>query len=197
MCFCHTHRCPPQPDLHSDAGSDNSDTPPPTMSDGPQLQDLEELTDMEKIAKGWSIAMFYSKERLQRVHSLTDGQLDKAVQEGRLVLETLCLFVHACIKRGQYRLPSDFWKVLHLEYGIIVYPSAMMEEIDVQGLGVDVTFTEAYAGHIGKNSATIKENIYDILMLTGAVMYGRCPSSCHPPPCPFQYMNEPPPVYEK
>lgn len=129
------------------------------MSDGPQLQDLEELTDMEKIAKGWSIAMFYSKERLQRVHSLTDGQLDKAVQEGRLVLETLCLFVHACIKHGQYRLPSDFWKVLHLEYGIIVYPSAMMEEVDVQGLGVDVTFTEAYAGHIGKNLPTIKETI--------------------------------------
>lgn len=169
------------------------------MSDGPQLQDLEEMTDMEKIAKGWSIAMFYSKERLQRVHSLTDGQLDKAVQEGRLVLETLCLFVHACIKRGQYRLPSDFWKVLHLEYGILVYPSAMTEEIDVQGLGVDVTFTEAYAGHIGKYSTTAlyERSSFQNSLLTEIVMYGRCPSSCHPPPCPFQYMNEPPPVYEK
>lgn len=39
--------------------------------------------------------------------------------------------------------------MLHSEYGIIVYPSALMEEIEVQGLGVDVTFTEAYANHIG------------------------------------------------
>lgn len=74
-----------------------------TMADGPQMQDLEEMTDMDKIAKGWSIAMFYSKERLKRVHELEDAQLDKAIQEGKLVLETLCLFVHACIKRGQYR----------------------------------------------------------------------------------------------
>lgn len=73
------------------------------MADGPQLQDLEDMTDMDKIAKGWSIAMFYSKERLKRVHELEDAQLDKAIQEGKLVLETLCLFVHACIKRGQYR----------------------------------------------------------------------------------------------
>lgn len=59
--------------------------------------------DMEKISKGWSIAMFYSKERLRRVYELDDAQLGAAVKEGKLVLETLCLFVHACIKRGQYR----------------------------------------------------------------------------------------------
>lgn len=38
-----------------------------------------------------------------------------------------------------------------MEYGIVVYPSAFTEEIDVQGLGVDVTFTEAYSRHIGKS----------------------------------------------
>lgn len=59
--------------------------------------------DMDKISKGWSIAMFYSKERLRRVYELDDAQLGKAVEDGKLVLETLCLFVHACIKRGQYR----------------------------------------------------------------------------------------------
>ena len=59
--------------------------------------------DIEKIAKGWSIAMFYSKERLKRVYELEEDQLEAAVQEGRLVLETVCLFVHACIKRGQYK----------------------------------------------------------------------------------------------
>lgn len=59
--------------------------------------------DLEKIGKGWSIAMFYSKERLRRVYDLDDAQLTAAVSDGTLVLETLCLFVHACIKRGQYR----------------------------------------------------------------------------------------------
>lgn len=59
--------------------------------------------DLDKISKGWSIAMFYSKERLRRVYELDDAQLGKAVEDGKLVLETLCLFVHACIKRGQYR----------------------------------------------------------------------------------------------
>ena len=48
------------------------------------------------------------------------------------------------------RLPFEFWRVLHAEYGIVVYPSALTEEIEVQGLGLDVTFTEAYCGHIGK-----------------------------------------------
>lgn len=40
--------------------------------------------------------------------------------------------------------------MLHAEYGIVVYPSALTEEIDAEGLGVDVTFTDAYTGHIGK-----------------------------------------------
>ena len=59
--------------------------------------------DLDKVAKGWSIAMFYSKERLRRVYELDDAQLNAAVKEGKLVLETVCLFVHACIKRGQYK----------------------------------------------------------------------------------------------
>ncbi|KAK8144099.1 hypothetical protein G3M48_006286, partial [Beauveria asiatica] len=74
-------------------------------------------------------------------------------------------------------LPSEFWRVLHVEYGIVVYPSALTEDIDVQGLGVDVTFTDAYSKHI--------------------IMFGRCGSECHPPPCPLQYLQEPPPVYQK
>lgn len=59
--------------------------------------------DMEKIAKGWSIAMLYSKERLKRVHAWEGDELEQAIREGRLVLETVCLFIHACVKRGQYR----------------------------------------------------------------------------------------------
>lgn len=47
-------------------------------------------------------------------------------------------------------LPLDFWRILHAEYGIVVYPSAMTEDIDPAGLGIDKTFTDAYAGHIGK-----------------------------------------------
>lgn len=59
--------------------------------------------DLEKVEKGWSIAMLYSKERLKRVHDLKGDDLDNAINEGHLVLETLCLFMHSCIKRGQYK----------------------------------------------------------------------------------------------
>lgn len=51
---------------------------------------------------------------------------------------------------GRNSLPLEFWRVLHVEYGIVVYPSTFTEDIDVQGLGTDVTFTEAYYGHIGE-----------------------------------------------
>jgi hypothetical protein len=47
------------------------------------------------------------------------------------------------------RLPVEFWKILHAEYGIVVYPSALLEEIDVHGVGLDRTFTDTYEGHIG------------------------------------------------
>ncbi|EFY95486.1 uncharacterized protein G6M90_00g061080 [Metarhizium brunneum] len=132
--------------------------------------------DIEKIAKGWTIAMLYSKERLKRIYDWGNDQLEEAAKGGILVLETVCLFVHACVKHGQYQLPFEFWKVLHAEYGIVVYPSALTEDIDVQGLGVDVTFMDAYGGHI--------------------VMYGRCCGS-DPPPCPMEFLREPPPVYSK
>jgi hypothetical protein len=59
--------------------------------------------DLSKIAKGWSIAMSYSKERLRKVYQLEDDQLEEAINDGRLALETVCLFTHACVKRGQYK----------------------------------------------------------------------------------------------
>ena len=52
-------------------------------------------------------------------------------------------------------LPLDFWRVLHAEYGIVVYPSALTEEVDQRGLGVDMTFTDAYRGHVGKSHVQI------------------------------------------
>lgn len=61
------------------------------------------VTDLDKIAKGWKIAMKCSKERLQRVHDLAADELDDAINDGHLVLETVCLFVHACIKHNQYK----------------------------------------------------------------------------------------------
>lgn len=66
------------------------------------LSELPER-DIEKISKGWSIAMNYSQERLKRVYELECDQLENAVNEGRVVLETVCLFMHACIKHGQYK----------------------------------------------------------------------------------------------
>ncbi len=60
-------------------------------------------TDMEKVAKSWSAAMRFSKERMQKVWNLHESEMDAAVQDGRLVLETVCLFVHSSIKSGQFR----------------------------------------------------------------------------------------------
>lgn len=59
--------------------------------------------DIEKIAKGWTIAMLYSKERLKRIYDWGNDQLEEAAKGGILVLETVCLFVHACVKHGQYQ----------------------------------------------------------------------------------------------
>ncbi|RBR16780.1 uncharacterized protein FIESC28_06815 [Fusarium coffeatum] len=133
-------------------------------------------TDLEKMTKGWSKAMEFSKARLQRIHDLAEDQLDDAIKAGHLVLENVCLFMHACVKRGQYRPPLGFWQVLHSEYGIVVYPSAWQEDINIPGMGIDVTFTEAYHGHI--------------------MMYGGSRTK-YPPRCPFEFMQEPPPVYQK
>ncbi|KAG5929245.1 hypothetical protein E4U53_002484 [Claviceps sorghi] len=106
--------------------------------------------DIDKIAKGWTIAMSYSEKRLKRLHDWKDHELQTAARRGMLVLETVCLFVHACVKHGQYQVPHEFWRVLHAEYGIVVYPSALTEDVDVQGLGVEVTYTDAYCGHVGE-----------------------------------------------
>lgn len=52
------------------------------------------------------------------------------------------------IELTELRLPLSFWRVLHAEYGIIVYPTALTEDIDICGLNIDATFTETYDGHI-------------------------------------------------
>ncbi|RCI08808.1 hypothetical protein L249_4671 [Ophiocordyceps polyrhachis-furcata BCC 54312] len=132
--------------------------------------------DLAIIAKGWNKARLYSLERLKRICALEGEQLAQTIKDGGLVLETVCLFVHACIKQGQYSLPRMFWHGLYTEYGIVVYPSALTEPIVVNGLGETVTYTQAYSGHVA--------------------MYGRCPSLCHPPPCPMEWIQEPPPKYQ-
>ncbi|KAL7910119.1 hypothetical protein GGI35DRAFT_355488 [Trichoderma velutinum] len=126
---------------------------------------------MHKIEKGWSIAMNCSEERLKRIYSWTDDELSVAMQQGLVMLETVCVFVHGGVKSGQYkygrlgivlryfslltldvllsRLPVDFWKMLHAEYGIVVYPSALTECVAPSGLGTSQTFAEIYSEHIG------------------------------------------------
>lgn len=52
------------------------------------------------------------------------------------------------------RIPPEFWGILYAEYGIMVYPSAVTEQIDLHGLNRDKTFTDCYQGHIGKSSAS-------------------------------------------
>lgn len=58
---------------------------------------------IEQIAKGWSIAMTYSRERIRNVYQLGDEELQMAEHEGRVVLENVCLFVHSSVKRGQFK----------------------------------------------------------------------------------------------
>lgn len=57
-------------------------------------------------------------------------------------------------------MPHEFWRILHAEYGIVVYPSALTEDIDVHGLGVDVTFTDAYGGYIGKSLFLVSSLVF-------------------------------------
>lgn len=45
-------------------------------------------------------------------------------------------------------LPREFWHILLVEFGIVVYPTAMTEEFG--GLGSAPTFTELYEGHISR-----------------------------------------------
>ena len=71
-------------------------------------------------------------------------------------------------------MPAEFWRVLLAEHGIVVYPSALAGDIAERGLAADETLTEAYEGHI--------------------VLLGRC-GGRHPPPCPMELIQEPPPPY--
>lgn len=110
--------------------------------------------------------------------------------------KNLAMRSHLCGRIDRVsRLPLEFWRILHSEYGIVVYPSAFTEDIEIQGLGMDVTFTEAYHGHIGKLPnplICIRPGAY-----TCVVMFGSCCGSTNPPPCPFEILTEPPPVYQK
>ncbi|KAH0523719.1 hypothetical protein TsFJ059_008686 [Trichoderma semiorbis] len=139
------------------------------------MHDLEDST-LHKIEKGWSIATNCAEQRLKRICGWTDDEFSLAMQQGLVMLETVCTFVHGGVKSGQYKLPVDFWKMLVAEYGIVVYPSALTECLAPSGLGSSQTFTEIYSEHI--------------------VMLGKRDSS-RPPLCPFEYLKEPLPVYEK
>lgn len=66
------------------------------------MYDTDDST-MNKIEKGWGIATRCSEERLKRIYDWTDDELSAAIQEGLVMLETVCVFVHGCIKSGQYR----------------------------------------------------------------------------------------------
>lgn len=93
-------------------------------------------------------------------------------------------------------LPLEFWRILHGEYGIVVYPSAFTEEVHVQGMDTEITFTEAYQGHIGTLNHTLAESVGTNRRVI--VMFPRCDSSIkHCPRCPFEFLREPPPVYTK
>ncbi|KAH7316627.1 hypothetical protein B0I35DRAFT_259510 [Stachybotrys elegans] len=131
---------------------------------------------IDKMAKGWQLAQEYSKKRLLAADNRNEMDPESKFDEC-LLLETLCLFLHACIKPGQHEVPSDFWRLMHKEFGILVYPSALTEVIAPSGLGPGQTFTEAYSDHI-------------------IVMHGKS-ALLQPFPSPFQLLFEPPPPYSE
>lgn len=67
----------------------------------------------------------------------------------------------------------------------------MTEDIGAQGVNADETFTEAYSEHIGMS--TVNESK---ITANHAVMLGKF-SGSRPPPNPFEYLQQPPPVYER
>lgn len=79
----------------------------------------------------------------------------------------------------------------------MVYPSAFTEDVEVQGLGTDVTFTEAYYGHISMFCTRQTTPVRPEADVCVAVMFPTCCGGKHPPRCPFEFLQEPPPVYEK
>lgn len=100
------------------------------------------------------------------------------------------------IELTELRLPLSFWRVLHAEYGIIVYPTALTEDIDIQGLNTDVTFTEAYEGHISMYKFP-SQAVRSLVLTQAIVMYGGARGIKYPPRCPIELMREPPPAYQK
>lgn len=58
---------------------------------------------LNKMEKGWAIATRCSEQRLKRIYEWTDAELNTAIKEGMVMLETVCVFVHGCIKSGQYK----------------------------------------------------------------------------------------------
>ena len=63
----------------------------------------ETQRELDQMTKGWILATAISKRRLQNVRNLDDVSLAKAVSQGKLVLETVCLMVHCNIRGGQYK----------------------------------------------------------------------------------------------
>lgn len=61
---------------------------------------------LNKMEKGWAIATRCSEQRLKRIYEWTDSELNTAIKEGMVMLETVCVFVHGCIKSGQYKCAS-------------------------------------------------------------------------------------------
>lgn len=59
--------------------------------------------DIEKVSRAWDLAMRFSKSRIQTVCEMDDEALQVAINDGRLILETTCLFFHACVRPGQYK----------------------------------------------------------------------------------------------
>lgn len=66
------------------------------------MHDLEDST-LHKIEKGWSIATNCAEQRLKRICGWTDDEFSLAMQQGLVMLETVCTFVHGGVKSGQYK----------------------------------------------------------------------------------------------
>lgn len=81
----------------------------------------------------------------------------------------------------------------------MVYPSALTEDIDVHGVGRDRIFIDAYVGHISESTTESGDCAFSPspgLTDVSVAMINRWTPQ-RPFPDPFEYLQEPPPVYEK
>lgn len=94
-----------------------------------------------------------------------------------------------------YSMPLEFWRILHAKYGIIVYPTALVDE-DERIPQINQLFTEAYHGHVSKFIPKHRKWGYWICQYWTVIVIvsiGRVSQFDLPPDGPISFLQHPRP----